>query len=89
MCNPEPLPPEVKVQGLRRCSHMAAINLLGFVGSTTKSAAPVLALINRIFCHVFPPSVVLKTPRSGCSPQGEPIAATYTVLGLFLSIIIL
>ena len=84
---PEPVPPELNVQGLRRCSHMAAISLLGFDGSTTKSAQPVFSFTYNDFVQVFPPSVVLNTPRSGCSPQGEPIAATYTVLGLFLSII--
>ena len=76
MCNAEPFPPELKNQGSRLCSHMAANSLFGLERSITKSATPVLLFAKRIFSHDLPPSVVLKTPRSGCSPQGEPIAPT-------------
>src|SRR5688572_32704792 len=76
MCIPEPGPPDLKVQGHLRCSHMFAISLFGLLGSITNSAQPVLLSTKRIFSHVAPPSVVLNTPRSGCSPQGDPIAAT-------------
>src|SRR6056297_3206295 len=89
ICSPLPSPPELKNQGSLLCSHMAAINLLGFVGSMTKSATPVLLFTNKTFSQVSPPSVVLKTPRSGCSPQGEPIAPTYTISGFVGSIITL
>ena len=34
------------------------------------------------FCHVAPPSVVRKTPRSGLGPQTCPSAATTTTSGL-------
>ena len=73
---PDPSPPELKNQGSLLCSQSAAINLLGLFGSITKSATPVLLFANSIFCQVLPPSVVLNTPRSGCSPHGEPIAPT-------------
>ena len=76
MCIPEPSPPDLKNQGSRLCSHNVAISLFGLVGSIIKSATPVLLLINNILFQVCPPSVVLKTPRSGCSPHGEPMAPT-------------
>ena len=76
MCKPLPVPPDLKNQGSRLCSHMAAINLLGLLESITKSATPVLLFTKRILFHVSPPSVVLYTPRSGCTPHGEPIAPT-------------
>ena len=88
ICNEDPSPPELKNQGSRLCSHMATNSLFGFVGSMTMSATPVLLFVNNILFHVFPPSVVLNTPRSGCSPQGEPIAPTYTTSGLVGSTII-
>src|SRR6266496_3832284 len=37
--------------------------------------------MKRTFCHVFPPSLVRKTPRSGPQPNGLPIAATYAMSG--------
>src|SRR6056297_1427522 len=89
MCNPLPSPPELKNHGSLLCSHMAAISLFGFFGSITKSATPVLLFTNNTFSQVSPPSVVLKTPRSGCSPQGEPMAPTYTTSGSVGSIITL
>ena len=55
----------------------------------TKSAMPVFLFSYKIFFHDLPPSIVLKTPRSVCSPQGEPIAPTYTISGLVGSIITL
>ena len=55
---------------------MAAINLLGLEGSITKSAHPVVSFAYKILDQVSPPSIVLKTPRSGCSAYGLPMAAT-------------
>ena len=83
---PEPSPPELKNQGSLLCSHNATINLFGFVGSITISPTPVLLFENKTLLHVFPPSTVLKTPRSLCAPQGDPMAPTYTIFGLVGSI---
>ena len=80
---PEPSPPEVKNQGLRPYCHMAAISLLGFSGSITKSAHPVESFTKRVLFQVSPPSIDLNTPRSGFGPQAEPKLATYISL-LFL-----
>ena len=44
--------------------------------------------MNLIFVHFFPPSVVLKMPRSGFAPNRCPGDATYTVSGLLASITI-
>ena len=46
------------------------------------SRPPVSLLTNSVFFHVLPPSVVLKMPRSSFGPNGEPSAASHTVLGL-------
>ncbi len=76
MCIPEPSPPELKNQGSLLCSQSAAMSLLGFLGSITKSATPVLVLAYKTLFQVYPPSVVLYTPRSLCVPHGDPIAPT-------------
>ena len=50
------------------------------------SLKPVSSSMNLIVFHDFPPSVVLKTPRSGFGPNRCPGYATYTVSGFFGSI---
>ena len=72
---------DVNVQGWRRKDHIAANNLSGLEGSMTSSAHPVRSSTSNTCDHVWPPSVVLYTPRSGLSPHAEPVAATNTVLG--------
>ena len=78
---PLPSPPLSKNQGSRRKDHIAANNLSGLDGSMTSSAHPVRSSTFNTCDHVWPPSVVLYTPRSGLSPHAEPVAATNTVLG--------
>ena len=46
-----------------------------------RSEQPVFSSTNSTFVHVVPPSVVRKTPRSGCGPYAWPSAQTTTVLG--------
>src|SRR5687767_13593358 len=46
------------------------------------SEMPVESLRNRTFLQFFPPSVVLKTPRSLLGPKTCPSAPTYTMSGL-------
>ena len=52
-----------------------------FDGFTTKSMQPVFSLLNKTLVHVFPPSVVRKTPFSLFGPQAWPIDATKTISG--------
>ena len=47
----------------------------GLVTSTLMSTAPALSLLYRTLRQVTPPSVVLKTPRSGLSAECLPKAA--------------
>ena len=54
----------------------------GFSQSTSMSRPPVSLLTNSVFFQVLPPSVVLKMPRSSFGPNGEPSAASHTVLVL-------
>jgi hypothetical protein len=44
---------------------------------------PVVSSMNRTFCQVCPPSVVLKTPRSSFAFQRCPTAQTNTVSDCF------
>ena len=53
------------------------------------SIIPVFSLINNTFFHVFPPSEVLKIPRSLFGVYKWPITPTTISSGLFLLIIIL
>ncbi len=46
------------------------------------SRPPVSLFTNSVFFQVLPPSVVLKMPRSSFGPNGEPSAASHTVLVL-------
>src|SRR5487761_1824615 len=43
--------------------------------------APVFSSTKSIFCQVLPPSVDLKTPRSGLGANTCPIEEAYTTLG--------
>src|ERR1700728_3336160 len=54
-----------------------------------RSIAPVLLSIYKVLFHVFPPSVVLYTPRSSLAEYKCPKTATSTVLGSSGSITIL
>jgi hypothetical protein len=47
------------------------------------SVNPVSSSMNFTLFQVFPPSVVLNTPRSGFGPNKCPGDATYTVSGFF------
>src|SRR6266581_5672303 len=68
-----PSPPERNVHPLRRKSHIPAKIVFGFSGSMEIMEHPVDALAPfRTFVQVFPPSVVLKTPRSSLSLQSFP-----------------
>ena len=54
----------------------------GFSQSTSMSRPPVSLFTNNVFFQVLPPSVVLKMPRSSFGPNGDPNAASHTVLVL-------
>ena len=73
---PLPAPPLINSHGFRPACQSAAYSTSGFVGSITSSIAPVESFRKRIFFQVLPPSVVLKTPRSGFGAQTCPNAAT-------------
>ena len=60
-------------------SHIAANSTRGFPGAMARSAAPVVSFTKSTFFQVFPPSVVLNTPRSALGPHVCPSAATKTV----------
>ena len=45
------------------------------------STKPVVSLMNFLFTHVLPPSVVLKSPRSRLGRHAAPRAATHAVFG--------
>src|SRR5262245_59024868 len=70
-------PPDRKVQPLRRKSHMPANSASGFFGSMARLEQPVdrLAPLSTS-AQVFPPSVLLYTPRSGLSLNARPVAQT-------------
>src|SRR5207248_8719683 len=60
-----PSPPERNVHPLRRKSHSAAKRRSGLPGSIERLEHPVERFGPRRICdHVFPPSSVLKRPRS-------------------------
>src|SRR4030065_810885 len=61
--NPLPGPPDLKVYAFLWKSHIPAYKIFGLEGSIVRSAHPVPLLTKRIFSQVFPPSIVLKTPR--------------------------
>ena len=67
------------VNTCRRRWWLAATMISGFRGSMTKSVTPVFSSSFSSGAHVFPPSVVLYSPRSPPGPHSGPGAATYTV----------
>src|SRR3954465_15275798 len=68
-----PSPPDRNVHPLRRKSHRAAKSTSGFFGPLETLEHPVERLGPRKICdHVFPPSAVLKNPRSAESLQSFP-----------------
>src|SRR5690242_2642263 len=83
---PEPvgMPPKL----LRWRVYVDARMTRGFVGSNATSLAPVFSSTYNTFFHVRPPSVVLKSPRSGLGPRMLPCAATKTTSGFAASIAI-
>src|SRR6266852_81523 len=65
---PLPVPPLVRLHGVRFASQSAANRMLGFLGSMARSIAPVLSSLKRTFSQLFPPSRERKTPRSAFGP---------------------
>src|SRR5437868_3208377 len=47
-----------------------------------RSVAPVFASTVSVRFHVLPPSLLMKTPRSGFGPKRCPLAATHSTSGL-------
>ena len=80
---PLPGPPPLKPQGVRRRWYDAAMSVFGLAGSITMSVKPVFSSMNFDAVHVFPPSMVLNTPRSLFGPNRCPTAATYATFGSF------
>ena len=62
--SPLPGPPPTKPHAVRCRSYIAAQRLFGLVGSITSSVPPVLSVTNSVLVQFFPPSVVMKMPRS-------------------------
>src|SRR5215204_399777 len=75
-------PPLMMSHPLRKPLYIAAYRMSGFSQSTSMSRPPVSLLTNSVFFQVLPPSVVLKMPRSSLGPNGDPSAASHTVLVL-------
>src|SRR5207302_8480637 len=74
-----PSPPERNVHPLRRKSHRAANRTSGSPGSIETLEHPVERFGPRRICdHVFPPSSVLKRPRSAESLHSFPGTQAYT-----------
>src|SRR5436305_12558529 len=69
-------PPLMIVHGLRCARQAPAYTSLGFDQLIAIDVTPVCSLMNNTFCHVLPPSLVRKTPRSGPQPNGLPCPAT-------------
>src|SRR5512146_168141 len=77
-----PSPPERNVQPWRRKSHIPASKVPVAVGSIAIIEQPVDRLAPaRTFVQVFPPSVVLYTPRSSLSLPRFPATQPYPALG--------
>jgi hypothetical protein len=68
---------------------VAAYKIFEFVGEALMSITPVFSSINKTLFQVFPPSEVLKIPRSAFGVYKLPITPTTTSFGLFLLMIIL
>src|SRR5215208_7104570 len=70
--SPLPRPPLVRPHVWISICHVPAKSTRGLDGSITRSLTPVESFTYSTFCHVPPPSVVRKTPRSGCGPYAKP-----------------
>src|ERR1041385_1467053 len=80
--NPDPGPPLDIDHSLRNASQSAAYITSGLVRSIEMSTPPVLSSRYKTLRQVFPPSVVLKIPRSSLGPPYLPKEATNTTSGL-------
>src|SRR3954449_2127514 len=69
---PLPGPPLNIPQLCMTTSHVPAISVLGSAGSIVRPEQPLFGSTNKDLAHVFPPSVVLKTPRSCWGPVSRP-----------------
>src|SRR5439155_26277807 len=78
---PLPGPPLDIEYSTRYASHSAAYMVLGSRRSMATSTAPVLLSRNSTFRQVWPPSVLLKSPRSSLGAPYLPNAATNTMSG--------
>ena len=58
----------VAAPGMDSICHMPANRMCRLFGSMARSPQPVFSSTNRVRCQVLPPSVLRKTPRSGCGP---------------------
>ena len=73
-----PGPPPFMQQAVRRRWYIDANRMFGSVADITRSFAPVSSSPLRTCFQLFPPSVVLYTPRSPPGPNSGPVAATST-----------
>src|SRR5215467_15406604 len=78
---PLPGPPQSMPQGERRACQSEAKITFGLEGSSDRSMPPEFSSLYKTLVHVFPPSVVRKTPRSALGPKVWPKAATYAMSG--------
>src|SRR5689334_17284346 len=78
---PLPSPPETSVQGRRTACDTRPYSAPEFEESSARSAAAAESFRNRTLVQVFPPSVLLYTPRSGLGADTYPCAATYAMSG--------
>src|SRR6188474_560647 len=79
---PLPGPPLDIWYSTRNASHRAAYITFGFLRSIEMSTAPVLSSRKSVFFQLFPPSVLLNTPRSALGAPYLPNEATKTTSGL-------
>src|SRR5688572_12327097 len=78
---PLPGPPPTKQHAVRRRWYVAANSVFGFDGSIAISVAPVFSSTYSTLFQLWPPFVLLKTPRSAFGPNRFPTAATHTMSG--------
>src|ERR1700680_3504412 len=76
-------PPLSIVHGKRRYCHTPAKTTLGWNGSHARSDTPLRGPTYSVFVHVWPPSIVRKTPRASLSLNGSPSAPTSAIVGVF------
>src|SRR5688572_26610658 len=79
---PLPSPPLSRLYGVRISRQVPAYMTSGLPYSIDSSLAPVWLLTYRTRRQVFPPSVVLYTPRISLGPNRWPITAAHTTSGL-------